>query len=263
MLAGAQQLAAISETLVLFVDALKLARLRTEVVQLFQLVVQQLGAGAALLALLLMLGQLAAAVVPQAIVLCHLLEQGIFTGIAIEQGFLVIGFGQQLVGVLAVDLNKKLAQLTQLGERHRRAVDKAAGAAVAADDAAQQALTAIFKLVLFQPALGSRGVFQGKAGAEIGACGVGANHVGFRAPAKAEPKGINGNGFTRAGFASNGGHAAVKINFQLANNCKITDGQLCQHSRFSCMKNHNCVFVQYKQVLYPVKHPPSISEQFF
>jgi hypothetical protein len=87
--------------------------------------------------LLLMLGQLAAALVPLAIVLCHKLSKRILTGIAIEQRFLVFGFGQQLVRMLAVDLDQQLAQLAKLGERDGRAVDKAARAAVAADHAAK------------------------------------------------------------------------------------------------------------------------------
>jgi hypothetical protein len=41
------------------------------------------------------------------------------------------------VRVLAVDLDKQLAQLAKLGKRDGRAVDKAARAAVAADHAAK------------------------------------------------------------------------------------------------------------------------------
>jgi hypothetical protein len=50
---------------------------------------------------------------------------------------LVFGFGQQLVRMLAVDLDQQLAQLAQLRERDGGAVDKAARAAVGADHAAK------------------------------------------------------------------------------------------------------------------------------
>jgi hypothetical protein len=48
--------AAVGQALVLFVDLLKLTRLRVEFVQLFKLVFQQLRTRGALLALLLVLG---------------------------------------------------------------------------------------------------------------------------------------------------------------------------------------------------------------
>ena len=84
-----------------------------------------------------MLGQLAAALVPLAIVLGHTLSKRILTGIAVEQRFLVFGFGQQLVGMLAMDLDQQLAQLAQLRERDGGAVDEAARAAVGADHPAK------------------------------------------------------------------------------------------------------------------------------
>ena len=80
-----------------------------------------------------MQGQLAATLVPLAVMLGHALSERILTGIAVEQRFLVFGFGQQLVRMLAVDLDQQLAQLAQLRERDGGAVDKAARAAVSAD----------------------------------------------------------------------------------------------------------------------------------
>jgi hypothetical protein len=50
---------------------------------------------------------------------------------------LLFGFNKLLVGVLAVDLDKQLAELAKLGKRYRRAVDKATRTAVAADHAAK------------------------------------------------------------------------------------------------------------------------------
>lgn len=49
----------------------------------------------------------------------------------------MFGFGQQLVGMLAVDLDQQLAQLAQLREWDGGAVDEAARAAVGADHPAK------------------------------------------------------------------------------------------------------------------------------
>ena len=89
VLTGGQQLAAVGQTFVLFIDLFELTRLWIELIQLFQLILQQVGAGCAFLALLLMLGQLAAALMPLAVVFSHTLSKRILTGITIEQRFLV------------------------------------------------------------------------------------------------------------------------------------------------------------------------------
>ena len=77
-------MATVGQTLVLFVNKFELTRLRVKLVQLFELILQQLGACGTLLALLLMLSQLAATLVPLAIVFCHQLSKCILTCIAIE-----------------------------------------------------------------------------------------------------------------------------------------------------------------------------------
>ncbi len=97
----------------------------------------------------------------------------------------MFGFGQQLVGMLAVDLDQQLAQLAQLRERDGGAVDEAARAAVGADHPAKQTLTPALQLILFQPALGSRGIFQREARAQVGTGGAATHHVGFRSAAEA------------------------------------------------------------------------------
>ena len=98
---------------------------------------QQIGAGSAFLALLLMLSQLAAALMPLTIVFSHTLSKRILTGVAIEQGFLMFRPGQQLVRMLAVNLDKQLAELTKLRKRDGGTVNKTAGAPVGTDDAAK------------------------------------------------------------------------------------------------------------------------------
>ena len=108
--------AAVGEALVLFVNLFKLTRLRVKFVQLFKLVRQQLRTRGALLALLLVLGELAAALMPLAVVLRHKLSKRVLTRIAIKQGFLLFWFDELLMRVLTVDLDKQLAEFAELGE---------------------------------------------------------------------------------------------------------------------------------------------------
>ena len=85
-------MATVGEALVLLVDLLKLTRLRIEFVQLLKLVRQQLRTRGALLALLLMLSQLPAALMPQTVVFSHELSKCVLTRIAIKQCFLLFWF---------------------------------------------------------------------------------------------------------------------------------------------------------------------------
>jgi hypothetical protein len=55
-----------------------------------------------------------------------LLKQVVVTGIGIQKMFLVVGFEQKLMGMLTVDLYQLLAEIAQLRERYRCAIDKAA-----------------------------------------------------------------------------------------------------------------------------------------
>ena len=94
MLTGTEQLAAVGQTFVLFVNLFELARQRIKFVQLFELVLQQVCAGGALLALLLMLRQLPAALVPLAVAPPPALGKRLLTGITLKQRFLMFGFGE-------------------------------------------------------------------------------------------------------------------------------------------------------------------------
>ncbi len=102
---------AVRQAFVLFVNLLKFPCYRRKLVQLFKLILQQLTAGFPLLRLLLMLRQRAAALVPCLIGCPHLNEQVVMTGVGIQQVLLMIGFEQQLMGMLTVDLDQQLAQI--------------------------------------------------------------------------------------------------------------------------------------------------------
>jgi hypothetical protein len=136
VLAGAEQLAAVGQALVLFVNLLEFSRQRVKFVQLFKLILQQIGAGGALLALLLMLGQLAATLVPLAIMLGHALSERILTGIAVEQRFWCSGLVNSWCACWPWIWISSWPS-SRSCERDGGAVDKAARAAVGADHAAK------------------------------------------------------------------------------------------------------------------------------
>ncbi len=94
LLAGRKQLAAVGEAFVFFINLLEFTRLRRKFVQLFQLILQQFAARFALLHLLLMLRQRAAALMPLTIVSRHALHQQRLIGVGVKQGFLMFRLQQ-------------------------------------------------------------------------------------------------------------------------------------------------------------------------
>src|SRR5690606_1116196 len=72
--------------------------------------------------------------------------------VGVEKLALRCGSQQRLVRVLAVDIEKPLPDLAQLGGGRGMAVDEAAGTPRAIDDAAQDELAGIaLQIVLFEP----------------------------------------------------------------------------------------------------------------
>jgi hypothetical protein len=53
---------------------------------------------------------------PLLVVAAHIIEEQMVTGVAVQQGELVIGFEQHLVSVLTVDVDQQLTQVPELGE---------------------------------------------------------------------------------------------------------------------------------------------------
>ncbi len=110
----------------LLLDLFKLPRLQRKFIQLLHLVFDELAAGLPLLLLGLEPVELVLQLAPLLVLAAHLIEQQMVAGVAIEQGELVIGFEQHLVGMLAMDVDQQLAQVLELGEGHGHAVDVAA-----------------------------------------------------------------------------------------------------------------------------------------
>ena len=120
------QLGAVGQALVLLFYFLKFAGLQGKLVEFLHLIFEQLATGLALLLLGLEASQLVLQLAPALIVFAHLAKEQGMTGVTVEQGKLIVGAQQQLVGVLAVHVNQQLAQALELGQRHGHAVDIAA-----------------------------------------------------------------------------------------------------------------------------------------
>src|SRR5574344_1769163 len=113
-LAVADDLAAIGQTTVLLLDLLIFTGLQGEGVELFDLVLQQLAAGLSLALVLLQAHSFVLQLSPLLIVLAGSFQQAVVAGIAIEDGELVVGFEQQLMGVLTVNIDEQLSQALEL-----------------------------------------------------------------------------------------------------------------------------------------------------
>jgi hypothetical protein len=102
--------------------------------------------------------------------LMHFAGQRAAAGIGIQQFALGFGFYQRLVGVLAVDVDQKLAQQLELGQRGRLAVDEAARAAGFVQYAADQHDVVVAgQGVFLQPGLDFRALAAVEFGADFGA----------------------------------------------------------------------------------------------
>ena len=86
------QFCAVGQTLVLLLYLFKLPRLQGKFVQLLHLILDQLATSLSLLLLGLEPVQFVLQLAPLLIVLAHLVEQQMVTGIAVEQGELVVRF---------------------------------------------------------------------------------------------------------------------------------------------------------------------------
>ncbi len=155
-----------------------------------------------------MVRQLAAALVPALVGLTHRRQQGGFVGVGVEQRFLVLRFEQQLMGVLAVDLDQALPQLAQLRQ----------GTAVPLIKLREQ-LSALITLRSRHSLLSSSlfcsshsradGVSASEKRAQMSArAAPSKHHVAVGAVAEAQPQRIDGDGFAGAGFTGDRRHAS-------------------------------------------------------
>jgi len=133
------------------------------------------------------------------------------------------------VFVLAVDLDQPAAQLRQLAQGRRPAIDPCPRAAVGPDDAAQLAAVAVVELVLAQPVAGGRGVVEPEFGGQFGPFGAEADDAGVGARAGQPHQGVHQQRLAGAGFPRNDGHAGPEGQFRGADDGKILEREMADH----------------------------------
>ncbi|MNJ19966.1 hypothetical protein D3C77_142920 [compost metagenome] len=244
------QLGAVGEALVLLFDGLKLPGLQGELIQLLHLILDELATGLPLLLLGLEAVELVLQLAPQLIVLAHLIEQQVVTGIAIQQGELIVGFEQQLMRVLAVNVDQQLTQALELHQGDGDAVDVAARAPLGGEYPPHYALTIVLQLVGGEPGAGGRVAVQQETGTDFRLVAARPHHAGFGPLAEAEAEGVDGNGFACPRLPCDAGHAGLQIEFEKLDDGEVVDGQLGQHGLILYGSTLLCMHPVYTGLIY-------------
>ena len=129
----------------------------------------------------------------------------------IEEFALSVRAHQQLMGVLAVDVDKHFAQFTQLHERGRRTVDERPRTPARIDYAAKHDRIGVAdsQRVLVQPARDLR--VGRKLSGDVRARFAGPHNAGVGARAERERERVDQNRLAGAGFARKYGKAALEL----------------------------------------------------
>ena len=150
--------------------------------------------------------------------------------VRIEQRALAIALQQQLVIVLAMDVEQHLAQLAQLRGGGRAAVHEGARASGGVDGAAHEACAVAFVEFLGrEPFAHRRQRGDVEIGAHLGALRPGAHHARIGAVAEREREGIDEDRLARAGLAGQRGEAARQLEVEPVDDHVVADGECSQH----------------------------------
>jgi hypothetical protein len=147
--------------------------------------------------------------------------------VRVEQLALRVGPHQQLVRMLAVDVDQHLAELAQLGERGAGAVDERARAAVRVDHATQHHGVLGIERVLVEPARDA--VVRRELGGDVGAAAAGAHDARIGALAEGERQRVDQDRLAGAGFAGKDGEAAVEFEVERGDDDEVAYREVAQH----------------------------------
>ena len=152
----------------------------------------------------------------------------------VDQRALRVGGEQRLMGMLAVQVDQELADLRQLGERGRAAVDPRAALALGIERAADQQFGFAGRRVAGQPLqrepFGDVGpVVHIELGREFGPVGAGAQLSLLEAVAQQECQRIEQDRLAGARFAGEHGEAAIELEVEGLDDDEIPDRQEAQH----------------------------------
>jgi hypothetical protein len=131
--------------------------------------------------------------------------------------------------MLAVNVDQQIAEHAQLLDRHRPAVNPNAGPPRRVDDAAQEALLVIGKLVFFEKLL-CRNTFRDhelRADFSLGATLP--YQIGTGPLAENRREGIDHDRFARTGFSGQSGEAPVEFQGKVLDENEVSNIQSAKH----------------------------------
>ena len=131
--------------------------------------------------------------------------------------------------MLPVDIEQHLAEVFQLLDGGRIAVDECPRAAVRADNAAQQAGIVLVESLVLQPAAHGRQGSDVEFGAELGPLRPVANELTAAPVSQDESHGIDEDGLARASLTGEDRHAGTELYVDLVDDREIPDLQARQH----------------------------------
>ena len=141
---------------------------------------------------------------------------------------MALGFraAERLVRVLAMQVDQKLADGLELGQRRRAAVDLRAASTLRIEHAAQQqrAPVPLREIVLPKPRARGRRVVEIEFGGDFGAIGARAKLARLEAVAEQQRKRIEQQRFAGARLAGQHGEAAVELDLERFDHGEVSDG---------------------------------------
>jgi hypothetical protein len=160
----------------------------------------------------------------------HLASELLGPGVGIEQLALALAPQQQLMVVLAVDVDEALAKFTQLRHRGGAAVHERTRASRGIHRAAHEAgAVALLEVLGFEPgAHGGHGAGV-EIGAHLGALRPGAHHGRIGAVAERQLHRIHEDRLARAGLAGERGEARGEFQVEPVDDDVVADGKRAQH----------------------------------
>ena len=149
----------------------------------------------------------------------------------VDDGSLPIPVEQQMVLVLAVNVDEVLSQLAQQVRGHRTMVDERARSAARAHHSPHDALVPVFiETPVGEPCPCRRIGGRLEHAADLGPLGAGANHVGAGARSQEQRQGVDHHRLPRARLSRQRGHPRRTFELQAIDDRERSNGQMRKHA---------------------------------
>ena len=159
----------------------------------------------------------------------NLLRQGGQPGVSIEQHPLRVATEQRLMGMLTVDIDQELTNLSHLLGSRRRAVDITARTAAGIEHPAQDQLVLGSEVVGGQPGDYLRQPADLEGGCDLGPLATGAHDAGIGAVAERQRQRIDQDRLAGPGFPGQRAKTGGKLEFQPIDDDKVANRKVAQH----------------------------------